>query len=355
MKKIYFTPGPTQIYPQVQLHIEEAIKSGICSISHRGRDFGEIFENTTGLIKKLLGIPDYFHIFFLGSATEAMERIIENCVEKHCYHFVNGAFSKRFFLTSCELKKYPEKTEANLGEGFDFSKVDIAENMEMVCLTQNETGTGVLIPESQISELKKKYPEKLFAVDIVSSVPYVNMDYSLIDCAFFSVQKGFGMPAGLGVAIANDKMMEKSRLLQKNNYNIGSYHNFPSLLKSAEKSQTPETPNVLAIYVLGKICKDILEIGIGRIRKETDIKAKMMYDFFESSRNYEIFVKDPNIRSKTVAVIDVLGGSKGIISRLSENGFAVGSGYGELREKQIRIANFPMHSIQDVKNMLSFM
>ena len=137
MKKIYFTPGPTQIYPQVQLHIEEAIKSGVCSISHRGRDFGEIFENTTGLIKKLLGIPDDFHIFFLGSATEAMERIIENCVEKHCYHFVNGAFSKRFFMASCELKKHPEKTEANLGEGFDFSKVDIAENMEMVCLTQN--------------------------------------------------------------------------------------------------------------------------------------------------------------------------------------------------------------------------
>lgn len=355
MQKIYFTPGPTQLYPKINQYIGEALENGICSLSHRGKQFQDIFRNTASSLRKLLNVPEDFHIFFLGSATEAMERIIENCVEKHSFHFVNGQFSKRFFMTSQELKKFPGKLESSPGEGFDFSEADIPLDAELACLTQNETSTGVSIPVEQINLLKKKNPEKLFAVDIVSSVPYADIDYSLIDCTFFSVQKGFGMPAGLGVIMANKKIIEKAQSLQQNNFNIGSYHSFPSLLKSAAKNQTPETPNVLGIYLLGKVCDDLLKTGIDIIRKETDAKAKLLYDFFEDREGYGVFVKDADARSKTVVTVDVPSGSKNMVNRLSENGFVVGTGYGDLKEKQIRIANFPMHRIEDMEKMLSFM
>ena len=48
----------------------------------------------------------------------------------------------------------------------------------------------------KIYKIKKENPEKLVAIE--------NVNYSLVDCAFFSVQKGFGMPSGLRVIIANE-------------------------------------------------------------------------------------------------------------------------------------------------------
>ena len=354
MKKIFFTPGPTQLYESVPKYINEAIDNNICSISHRGKEFEQIFQHTASSLKQLLNIPNELHIFFTSSSTESMERVIENCVAQFSYHFVNGAFSKRFFDTAQELKKFPEKLEVDLGQGFDFSSVEIPERTELICFTQNETSTGVSIDMNEIYTIKKKNLDKLIVVDIVSSAPYADIDYELVDCTFFSVQKGFGLPAGLGVIIVNDKVIDKSKFLRDNNYNIGSYHNFVSLLRSEEKSQTPETPNVFGIFLLGKICDELNKIGISQIRKDTEKKSEMIYNFFDEHPNYKPFVQNKNFRSKTVVTINTLNDTNNIIQRLAENGFVVGSGYKEFKEKQIRIANFPMHKIKDVERMLGY-
>ena len=94
MKKIFFTPGPSQLYPTVISHIKNALKKNIMSISHRGKRFEELYETCASGIKKLLNIPQDYHIFFVASGTEAMERSIQNCVLKYSFHFVNGSFSK---------------------------------------------------------------------------------------------------------------------------------------------------------------------------------------------------------------------------------------------------------------------
>ena len=51
---------------------------------------------------------------------------------------------------------------------------------------------------------------RLLAVDAVSSLPYPDFDYTKLDSVFFSVQKGFGLPSGLGVWMANDKCLAKA-------------------------------------------------------------------------------------------------------------------------------------------------
>src|SRR5258706_11076525 len=100
MNKIYFTPGPSQLYPTVRKHIDEALAEDIGSISHRGKKFEELFSQTVTNLRMLLKVPQTRRIFFLSSGTEAMERVIENCVKKESFHFVNGSFSKRFFDTA---------------------------------------------------------------------------------------------------------------------------------------------------------------------------------------------------------------------------------------------------------------
>ncbi len=355
MNNIYFTIGPTQTFSGFDKCLNAAIKKGIPSISHRGTEFEGIFRHTVASLEKLLNIPEGFHFFFLGSATEAMERIIENCCLEHSYHFVNGAFSKRFFLTSQDLKKNPVKLEVKEGEGFNFSKVVIPEDTEVVCLTHNETATGVKIEMRDVYQLKKRNPEKIFAIDIVSSAPYVDVDFTMVDCVFFSVQKGFGLPAGLGVLIVNEKCIQKSLELQKKNVNIGSYHNFPTMLKSESKHNTPETPNVLGLYELGYISDIYNKRGVENLRKETEGKARMMYDFFDDHSELKPFVKNKNWRSNTVIVVETPQGSREVINKLAKKGIIVGPGYGEFKDKHIRIANFPIHKKSDVKRMLKIL
>jgi phosphoserine aminotransferase len=352
MKNIYFTVGPTQLHPRLEEFMRDAFEEDVLSMSHRGEKFAGLVGHTIASAKRLLNVPEDFHVFFVGSGTEGMERIIENCVEEHSFHLVNGSFSKRFFETAQELKKQPEKIKVEGGKGFDFSAIVLPPASELVCLTQNETSVGTALDMRDIHALKKRYPDKLFAIDIVSSAPFVDVDYSLIDCAFFSVQKGFGMPAGLGVLIVNDACIAKAKQLEEKGMNIGSYHNFPVLLGYEAKHQTPETPNVLGIYLLGRICDYYNEYGIEKIRKETEEKAKLIYDFFDSHTGLSPFVQNPVWRSEMTIVIDTPGGSGPVMKKLADVGFIVSSGYGKAKDAQIRIANFPMHTLKDVEGML---
>ena len=352
MKNIYFTPGPSALYPTVFQHIQEALGKNICSISHRSAAFKQIYHNTIISLRRLLNIPNNFSIFFLASATEAMERIVENCVEDSSFHFVNGAFSQKFYSIAGELKKNPKKIEVEFGNGFDFSNLTIPEETELICFTQNETSSGILTPPEDIYEIKRQHPEKLVVVDIVSSVPYVDIDYSQIDCTFFSVQKGFGLPAGLGVLAVNKKCLDKSFVLKKKNFNVGSYHNFLSMKEQGDKFQTVETPNVLAIYLLGKVCEDLIEYGIKKIREETVLKAELLYNVFEQHKDFEPSVREKTFRSQTVVVANTTEDSEIVINKLRQNGFIIGTGYKKYKKSQIRVANFPGHSVGDVEKML---
>ena len=143
MENIYFTVGPTQVHPETEAYVHDALAAGVCSLSHRGKAFAELFARTSASVKKLLNVPDGFHVFFLGSATEAIERVVENCVGERSFHLVNGAFSARFFETAQELKKQPEKVEVAKGQGFDFASLAPPAEAEVVCITQNETSTPI--------------------------------------------------------------------------------------------------------------------------------------------------------------------------------------------------------------------
>ena len=357
MNRIYFTVGPTELFPEIKKILIDAIDNKIFSLSHRSREFTDINKHTEIELKKLLNIPEDFYVFYVGSATESMERIIQNLVEKKSCHFVNGYFAERFYNVAKQLKKKPYLIKAKFGEGFDFDKIKIPADSELICLTQNETSTGVALNMQDIYKIKEKNPGKIVAVDVVTSVPFVRIDFKKIDCAFFSVQKGFGMPPGLGVIIIRKKCIEKTKYLKERNCNIGSFHNFISLAENAEKNQTAVTPNIPGIYLLGKVCELLNKKGIEKIRKETIVKAEMMYDAFPDSglgtgKEIRPFVQDKNLRSFTTPVFNVNNGSDVIAGKMKKKGFVISRGYRDFKDSQIRIGNFPMHKISDIKRLL---
>jgi phosphoserine aminotransferase len=352
VNKIFFTPGPSELYPTVGNHYKTALDQKIGVISHRSKQFQDLYKFTTDQLRALLSLPSDYHIFFLGSATEVWERIIQNCAEKHTFHCVNGSFSKRFYEFSGELGRKATKEEVAFGEGFNPDKINVPSEAEIICLTHNETSSGVSMPVADINKFKDKNKNALIFVDSVSSLPYPAFDYTKIDSTFFSVQKCFGLPAGLGVWIVNEKCIAKSEASLAKGLSIGTYHTLPSLLSKGKVNQTPETPNVVEIFVLGKVIEDMNKKGIATIRKETDSKAAMTYEYLENSENFSPAVKEKNHRSQTTIVANTKVASPEVNKKLEPLDMAVGSGYSSYKEKQIRIANFPTHSPEQFEKLI---
>jgi len=289
-----------------------------------------------------LNLPSDYHIYFTGSATEIWERTVQNLVGETSFHLVNGSFSKRFFEISAQLGKNALKHEVPAGEGFSHP-LEVPPSTDLIAVTHNETSTGVSLPLDFIYSFKSKHPDALLVVDAVSSLPYPDFDYSKLDSVFFSVQKGFGLPAGLGVWMVNDKCLAKADQLIAKGRTIGSYHNLPTLHSHALKNQTPETPNVLGIYLLGKVVSDMVRHSVHKIRKETDYKSFLLYNTLKKHSRLKAFVKDERFQSRTVMVVDSGDLTEEVTKRLLEKGMQPGDGYGSAKKHQLRFANFPTH------------
>ncbi|OEK05242.1 aminotransferase class V-fold PLP-dependent enzyme [Roseivirga misakiensis] len=348
-KKIFFTPGPSALYFTVEEHLKQAMRDQVMEINHRSSQAEDYFRTAVDNLKSLMSIPEDYSIFFLSSATEIWERQLQNLVVENSFHYTFGAFSNRFFNFAVTNGFSAKQESANFGELPNTSPDLIPNDTELIGVTLNETSTGVSFPVEDIYKIRAQHPEKLIAVDGVSAFPSIDLDFSKIDSAYFSVQKCFGLPAGLGVWVVSPKAMAAAEAKLKSGRTIGTYQALPNLFKNAQKAQTTFTANVLGIYLLSKVSADMLEKGIDVIRRETSYKAALLNHMVDSHPNLEHFVSDRSVRSKTVTVANTVGDSNEILNKLSKKGFVLGNGYGEYKGKQIRIASFPTHSKEQME------
>ena len=339
MKQIFFTPGPSELFFTVEEHIKNGLRKNIFSISHRSNEFKIIYESCVNNLKELINIPDDYHVSFLSSANEIWERLIQNLVLKDSGHFVNGAFSKKFYdfavLNKINAKSY-------LFDKNEYSTDNLSPSHELLSLTLNETSTGIMCDKNKISDIRSKVTNSLISLDCVSGLPSIPFNISDVDTFYFSVQKCFGLPSGLGVWVYNNKCLDKHYNIKEKKI-TGTYHSLEKLHKMSIKNQTPETPNVLAIYVLSKVLEDMNNIGIDMIVRDTNYKSSLIYDTINKHKDLTTFIKNKNIQSKTVAVANTKRENIHYINKLKEKGLIIGKGYGSA-SNQIRIANFPTHS-----------
>ena len=338
MKDIFFTPGPSELFFTVEDHIKNGFRNNIYSISHRSIEFKKVYEECIINLKTLLNIPDGYHIAFLSSANEIWERIIQSLIEKESGHCINGAFSKKFYdfalLNKINAISYHyDKEEYNVDE--------ISKSHELLALTLNETSTGIMCDNDTIKKIRSKV-DSLIALDCVSGIPSLPFDICDVDTFYFSVQKCFGLPSGLGVWVYNEKCLNKHNNLQKKKI-TGTYHSLNKLHKMGLKNQTPETPNVLGIYVFSMVLKDMINIGVENIRRDTTYKSTLLYNTINNHPELNSFINNKKIQSKTVIVADTMKEANFYINGLRKKGKIIGKGYGSLTN-QIRIANFPTHS-----------
>lgn len=354
MKKQYFTVGPSQLFFSVESHMKSALKNDIASISHRSKEFSAVVQSTVEKLRVLFDLPDSHHIAFTASATEIWERLIQNTVENESFHLINGAFSEKFARVARNYNINVQTAEADYGSCVDIEKILVPESTELIAITHNETSTGAAYPEDDIYKLAEAFAEQIIAVDMVSSAPAAKLDWKFVDTAYFSVQKAFGLPAGLGIWIYNDRCLEKSQELLNRQKIIGSYHSLPEIKKFMDKFQTPETPNMLNIYLLNKVIGDMLALGIDRIRRETVYKSAVLYQAIEENNDLTAFVKDDRYKSKTTIVAESSRALE-IREAMKKRHMILGSGYSQYKNDHIRIANFPTHSKEQIEMLADFL
>ncbi|HET8858728.1 aminotransferase class V-fold PLP-dependent enzyme [Marivirga sp.] len=352
MSELFFTPGPSALYFTAEEHIKTAIKKGVCSTSHRGQQFKDIYKECQQNLKKVMAIPEDYHVLITSSANEAWERIIENCVEKESYHVSMGAFSQRFAKIATLLGRDAHELIVEDGTVPDFDAIDVPKSVELITICLNESACGTAFPLETINAIREKYPDKLLAIDGVSGVPVIPIDFKNIDTLYFSVQKAFGLPAGLGIWIVNNRCLEKAKKMAAAGKIIGSYHRLPDMVEKAQVYQTAETPNILGIYTLAKVASDMIEKGILPIRREIDYKSAILNQVIEAHPQLHQFVKNENHRSKTVKVIKTDFDSSLIIDFLKQKKIHIGTGYGAYKKEQVRIANFPTHSKEQTEMLV---
>lgn len=343
---INFYPGPSKIHPSVQQHFNTAFENGLLSYNHRSDVFSGIIKETYTSLKQHLNIPNGYHIAFTSSATECWEIVIQNFAKKNTLHIYNGAFGEKWSNYTQQLKNFGDKIAISHNQALSSTPLPSKE-YDTVCLTHCETSNGTSLKPADFQRVRTTYPNSIIAVDATSSMAGVVIDFAQADIWFASVQKCFGLPAGMAVMIYSDRCL--NHILPTNHYN-----NFESVHKNSSIYQTTHTPNTLGILLLNEVCKELPTIPV--IEKRIIQQANEWYTFFENNTPFTPLIQLKENRAETV--ICVTGNEtdiKQVATKALAAGIVIGKGYGDLKNTTLRIANFPAIENHEIATLQTFL
>ncbi len=347
---ITFAPGPSKVYDALPRYMQDAYMQGILSANHRSSVFMNLYQETEQLMREKLHMPADYKLLFTSSATENWEIISQSVVEKASFHIYSGSFGKKWLEFAKHIIPATEALKIEANQSIDVPNLAIGEAFDLIAVTQNETANASQVPMSVLKELAEKYPEKMIAVDTTSSMGGIELDFSLADIWYASVQKCFGLPAGLGILIVSPKAIEKA----KRKGEKGRYNSLNFILENAAGYQTHYTPNVFGIYLLNRVLKDLEEIQ----KVDTRLRKRMLKleTAIAKSPKFRLLVDNEATRSTTVLAVS---GSEELISSVKKaaekEGMQLGSGYGPLKPTSFRIANFPAITDEEFDRLISFL
>ncbi|QIP15755.1 alanine--glyoxylate aminotransferase family protein [Spirosoma aureum] len=337
---ITFYPGPSKVYPQVADYASEAVREGIVSLNHRSAGFMEIVKETVRLLHEKLAIPANYHIALVSSATECWEIVAQSLTVQASLHPYSGAFGKKWAEYAYKIKPPIELNQA-----------------DVLCLVQNETSNGTQVTMETLAQFRRDFSSNegsaLIAVDAVSSMAGIQFDWTLADVWFASVQKCFGLPAGLAVLVYSPAALKRAQEIGENDH----YNSLLFIHENFAKFQTPYTPNGLGIYLLMRVLQQVSPIA--EVDAVTKKRSAALYSFFEQEMNkspFRLLIDNPAERSDTVIAVE---GSEAAIKAVKQAaqqaGITLGNGYGDWKTTTFRIANFPAITDDEIETLKQFL
>lgn len=344
-----FIPGPT--------NMPEALRRAcdLPTIDHRSRVFPEMLAAARQGVQSVIKSTSAEVFIFPSTGTGGWETAITNTLSPGDTVLAarNGMFSHKW-IDMCQRHGLTvECVEVDWGEGIpvarfdDILSADKDHKIKAVLATHNETATGVT---SDIAGVRAaidtaNHPALLF-VDGVSSIG--SMDFRFdewrVDVAVTGSQKGFMLPAGLGIAAFSAKALEAAKT-------AGLPRTFFDIRDMAQTYATggyPYTPAVGLLNGLKESCAMLLDEGLDNVfarhtRIAEGVRAAVQ------AWGLELCAKRPELYSNTVSAIctpDGFDASKVVAHAERAYGVAYGAGLGDVAGKVFRIGH--LGSLTDV-------
>lgn len=346
---VSFYPGPSRVYDEIPKYVKDAHAKGILSMNHRSEEFTGMMKKTVTLLKQKLAIPKDYTILFTSSATECWEIVAQSWVTNKSFHLYNGAFGQKWYEYTYKLKTgaialpFGRETVLNPGK----SVFEGSENV--ICITQNETSNGTQVSNDVLRFIREGSPEHIIAVDVTSSLAGIKLDFTTADIWLGSVQKCFGLPAGLGIMICSTRAIKRAKTINNTKF----YNNVVLMADMMEKWQTSYTPNVLGIYLLMRVMDSVKPISA--VHKITQKRYEDWMKLVKNHASLNHLIKNKGVHSLTVLPLEA---DKKTIEKIKHSamrkGFLLGDGYGDLKPTTVRIANFPALKDGEVKRLQRF-
>ncbi len=347
MRVISFYPGPSRVYSDITKYIYEAYMHGILAINHRSDEFMELMAGTKEILYENLHIPKNYQILFTSSATECWEIFGQSMIRGKSQHFFNGAFGEKWAGHCRNLGIETINTHFDIDGRIPVHKIE--PDAEWICITHSETSNGTGISHNSLKLLnKERTPDQLIAIDATSSMGGVDLDFNSGDFWFASVQKCFGLPAGLAILIVSDRAIQKAQQIHESSH----YNSLLNILKNSQNNQTHYTPNILDIYLLYRTQKKSGDMR--KVSRKVENRYKLWTDLINDLEYFDWLVKDPELRSPTVMTL-VHHDVQNLKKRARSHDIIIGNGYGKWKDSTIRIANFPAIKRKEIERFWSFL
>jgi len=330
IKKRLFTPGPTDVPPEVLNEMAKPI------FHHRTAQFRSMFAEVNAGLKKIVK-TDNDVITIGGSGTAGMEAAIACAVPRDKKVLVanGGKFGERWAKVARVYGLDVDEVVLEWGTALqpEFVEEKLATGEYGAVITvYSETSTATMCDLKAIAEVVGRTDAILLADSItaVGALP-LKMDEWGIDVVGGGSQKAFMLPPGLAMVALSDKAWANVDKIDAPSF----YLDLKAYRKSLAKDDTPYTSAVSLIRGL-KVAVDMInDIGIERVWARTAVLAKAMRTAAEAL-GMKIFSQQPS--DSVTGILFPEGVGDEFRTKLqTKYGASVAGGQNEVKGKLMRI------------------
>ena len=285
MSRVYnFSAGPAVLPEEVLKEVAEEMMDyqgtgmSVMEMSHRSADFQKIIDEAEQDLRDLMKIPDNYKVLFLqGGASQQFAAIPMNLMKnKVADYIVTGQWAKKAYQ---EAQKYGKVNKIASSEDKTFSYIPdcsdlpISPDADYVYICENNTIYGTkykTLPNTK---------GKTLVADVSSCFLSEPVDVTKYGVIYGGVQKNIG-PAGVVIVIIREDLIPES-----------VDEKVPTMLQykiHADAQSLYNTPPAYGIYICGKVFKWLKKMGGLEVMKQrNEEKAKILYDFLDSSKLFK--------------------------------------------------------------------
>ncbi len=262
----------------------------VMEMSHRGKEFMSIAQQTEQDLRDLVSIPDHYKVLFLqGGASAQFAMVPMNLLgnKKQADYIHTGQWSEKAIA---EASNYCHPHIAASAEKDAFNSIPpidqwrISPDTAYLHYTPNETIGGVefqWIPN--LSEITGGNRDIPLVADMSSNFLSRPFDISKFGLIYAGAQKNVG-PAGLTIVIIREDLLKITPLAGTPTMYRYQTH--------AENDSMYNTPPTYAVYIMGLVMQWLKRLGgLPAIEQRNIAKAKLLYDLIDASSFYRCPVK----------------------------------------------------------------